>query len=103
AGRPSPRVVVGVPVSATAEPDRVRAAAARDYAGYARLPSYEGVLEREGLSSPGGLVVAGDENVIAAGIARYADAGATDLLVSPLGDAAERARIVAVRGRIATS
>ncbi|MBN9757082.1 hypothetical protein Ae406Ps2_1921 [Pseudonocardia sp. Ae406_Ps2] len=103
AGRPSPRVVVGVPVSATTAPDRVRAAAAVDYADYARLPSYAGVLEREGLGSPGGLVVAGDEDTIAAGIARYADAGATDLLVSPLGDAAERARTVAVLGRIARS
>lgn len=103
AGRPSPRVVVGVPVSATTAPDRVRAAAAVDYAAYAWLPSYAGVLEREGLSSPGGLVIAGDEDAIAAGIARYAAAGVTDLLVSPLGDAAERARTVAVLGRIARS
>lgn len=96
AGRPAPRIVVGVPVVATDDPDRVRAEVAADYAGYARLPSYAATLERDGFASPGDIVIAGTEDDIAAGIARYADAGATDLNVSLVGTAAERARTLEV-------
>ncbi|MEU6697230.1 TIGR03564 family F420-dependent LLM class oxidoreductase [Pseudonocardia sp. NPDC046786] len=101
AGRPAPRVVAGVPVSLTADPDRVRAEVAAQYAGYAALPTYARTLQRDGVASPGELVVAGDVAAIDAGLRRYADAGATDLLVSPVGDAAERARTLDVLGALA--
>ena len=92
AGRPRPRVVVGVPVAVTDDPDGLRAAAATDYAAYARLPSYAATLERDGFTSPGDIVVAGDETAVAAGLRGYVDAGATDLNISLLGDDTTRAR-----------
>ena len=100
AGRPRPRVVVGVPVAVTDEPDRVRAEVAAEYAELARLPSYARTLERDGFGSPGDIVVAGDERAVADGLRRYANAGATDVNVSPAGTADERARTIAALGRL---
>ncbi|MCD2186706.1 TIGR03564 family F420-dependent LLM class oxidoreductase [Actinomycetospora soli] len=99
AGEPR-RIVVGVPVALTDEPERVRAEVAADYAAYARLPSYAAVLARDGFASPGDIAVVGDEAALAAGLAQYADAGATDLNVSPVGTAEERARTLAVLGEL---
>jgi F420-dependent oxidoreductase-like protein len=101
AGRP--RVVVGLPVSVTADPERVRAEVAAGYAGLAQLPSYRRALDRDGLADAGGLLIAGTEEDVAAGLARYADLGATDVLVSPAGDAAEQERTVQVLGAMAMS
>jgi hypothetical protein len=41
-------------------------------------------------------VVVGDEEAIAEAAVRFRDAGATDLVVSPLGPAADRARTLDV-------
>jgi F420-dependent oxidoreductase-like protein len=51
AGRARPRVVVGLPVAVTPDPDRVRAEVASAYAGYAALPTYRTALDREGFAS----------------------------------------------------
>jgi F420-dependent oxidoreductase-like protein len=53
AGRVRPRVVVGLPVAVTVEPQRVRDALSAAYAPYARLPSYAATLERDGFAAPG--------------------------------------------------
>jgi F420-dependent oxidoreductase-like protein len=98
-----PRVVVGLPVSVTADPDRVRAQVAADYAGLAALPSYRAALDRDGFPDAGAMVIAGTEEEVAAGLARYADLGATDGLLSLVGDAAERERTLRVLGEIAQS
>lgn len=100
AGQARPRVVVGVPVAVTDDPRRVRDEVSAAYAALARLPSYAATLERDGFASPGEIVVAGDENAVAAGLRRYADAGATDLNVSLVGNADERARTLAALGRL---
>ncbi|MDL5160100.1 TIGR03564 family F420-dependent LLM class oxidoreductase [Actinomycetospora termitidis] len=97
AGRPR-RVVVGVPVAVTAEPERVRAEVAGEYEALGRLPSYAATLERDGFATPGDIAIAGDEDDVAAGIARYADAGATDLNVSLVGTPVERERTLAALG-----
>lgn len=84
AGRPSPRILAGIPVCVTDEPERVRAVAATQLRIYAALPAYRATLEREGLAGPEGLLAAGTEPEVRARIAAYESAGATDLRVSVL-------------------
>jgi 5,10-methylenetetrahydromethanopterin reductase len=86
AGRPDPMVVAGVPVSVTDDPDAARADAENVFAIYGTLPSYRAMLDREGAAGPGDVALVGDEDAVREGIARYADAGVTDLNVAPFGD-----------------
>ena len=78
AGRAAPRIVASVPVCVTGEPDRVRDLVDVLLAGYNDLPSYRGVMDREGVTGPGGVSLIGDEATVRAGIERFADAGTTD-------------------------
>ena len=48
AGKPKPRVVVGLPIAVTDDVPAARAAAAKRYAVYGQLPSYRAMLDREG-------------------------------------------------------
>ncbi|MGW4959610.1 TIGR03564 family F420-dependent LLM class oxidoreductase [Nonomuraea sp. NPDC004186] len=95
AGRPVPRVVAGAMVAITHDPDRVRRDVharlgfAGDFAGYRAM------LERQGLSGVHETVIAGDERTVEKEVARFAAAGVTDFLVSPVGDAQEQARTLA--------
>lgn len=98
AGRPAPRVVAGVPVAVSDDPARIRSELDVAYAPLAALPSYAATLDRDGFASPGAIAVTGTEADVRAGLRRWADAGATDLLVSLTGDDAERARTLEVLG-----
>lgn len=100
AGRPRPRVVAGLPVAVTADPDRVRAEVAAAYRGLAALPSYRTSLDREGFAGLGDIVIAGDEDEVAAELQRYADLGATDALVSRVGNTEVRDRTLRLLGEL---
>jgi F420-dependent oxidoreductase-like protein len=93
AGRPAPRIAAGVPASVTADPQRARAHAAAALGGPAGSPSYQAILEREGLSHVADLALVGNEETVAAGIQRYLDAGATDIRVSPAAFATDEERL----------
>ncbi|MCO5993745.1 TIGR03564 family F420-dependent LLM class oxidoreductase [Actinoallomurus rhizosphaericola] len=95
AERPDPRVVAGVMVSVTHDPDRVRQGVAAAVGAAGRLPSYRAALDRQGMSGVHETVVAGDEDTVERAIRAYADAGATEFVASPVGDEQERARTVA--------
>lgn len=88
AGRPAPRVLAGVVVALTTDPDGVRRELAEQFAAASRFPGYRAILDRQGLSGVHETVVAGDEAAVERELRRFADAGATDLLISPHGDAA---------------
>ncbi|MFD0024687.1 TIGR03564 family F420-dependent LLM class oxidoreductase [Streptomyces sp. NPDC058382] len=92
AGRHAPRIVAGVPVAVTTDPERVRRSVAAQLGPTSQLPAYRALLDRQGMSGVHETVLAGDEDTVTAGIRAFADAGATDLLVSRVGDADERAR-----------
>ena len=79
-------VIAGVPVSVTDDPDAARAEAEQVFAIYGMLPSYRAMLDREGAAGPGDVALVGDEDTVRKGIARYAEAGVTDLNVVPYGD-----------------
>lgn len=83
AGRPEPRVVVGLPVAVTDDEDAGREAAARQFAIYGTLPNYQRVLAAGGVTSPAEAAVVGDEDAVAAAIGALFDAGATDFWAAP--------------------
>ena len=78
AGRPAPRIAVGLPVCVTDDADGARERAAKTFEIYGILPSYRAMLDREGAAGPADVAIVGDEASVAAGIKRVADAGATD-------------------------
>jgi F420-dependent oxidoreductase-like protein len=92
AGRPSPRIVCGLPVAVTADPDAARETAARIFEIYGGLPSYRAMLDKEGAAGPADVAVVGDEEAVAAAVGRLAEAGVTDFQASVFGDAEGRAR-----------
>jgi F420-dependent oxidoreductase-like protein len=83
AGRPTPRVVVGLPIAVTTNVEGARASAARTFQVYGMLPSYRAMLDREGAEGPANVAIVGDESAVGAAIVRLREAGATDLLAIP--------------------
>jgi alkanesulfonate monooxygenase SsuD/methylene tetrahydromethanopterin reductase-like flavin-dependent oxidoreductase (luciferase family) len=77
----------------TSDPAGARAHAFEALGGRASNPSYQAVLEREGISRAADLALVGDEETVAAGIRRYLDAGATDVRVSPAAFATDEERL----------
>lgn len=82
AGRPAPRVVCGLPICVTDDPDGARARADRIFERYGQLPSYRAVLDREGAKGPGDVAIVGDEETVTARLEELAQAGATDFNAS---------------------
>jgi F420-dependent oxidoreductase-like protein len=83
AGRPAPRIVVGLPVAVTKDPAAAKRAAAQQFAIYGTLPSYRAMLDREGAEGPGDVVIAGDEATVGAELTKLQEAGTTDFLWAP--------------------
>ena len=79
AGKPSPRVVAGLPIGLTLTPDALREQTAKDLVIYGRLPSYRAMLDREGAKGPADIALLGDENALRGGLQRFEDAGVTEL------------------------
>jgi 5,10-methylenetetrahydromethanopterin reductase len=78
AGRPAPRIIVGLPIGLTGDPDGLRARLARQTDFYESLPSYQATKAREGVAALADLAILGDEAHLDAALARLADGGATD-------------------------
>jgi 5,10-methylenetetrahydromethanopterin reductase len=75
AGRPAPRVVVGLPIAVTKDVAGARATAARTFQIYGFLPSYRAMLDREGYSGPEDAAIIGDENTVSVRLDELAKAG----------------------------
>jgi F420-dependent oxidoreductase-like protein len=90
AGRPSPRIVAGIPVCLCAEGE-VEAAVARTNRILSEAevsPNYQRLLEHGDARSVGEILVAGGEAAIGRRLRAFADAGVTDISVRvvPIGD-----------------
>jgi F420-dependent oxidoreductase-like protein len=85
AGRPAPRVLAGVIVALTDDPDGVRRDLAARFGPASDFPAYRAILDRQGLTGVHETVIAGDEDTVTHHLRRFEDAGATDLLISPYG------------------
>ncbi|UED82963.1 TIGR03564 family F420-dependent LLM class oxidoreductase [Streptomyces profundus] len=92
-GRPAPRIVAAVPAVVTDDPDVARQIAAVRLAAYANIPSYQRVVAAEGVAHPVELALVGDENTVAAGVRRYLDAGATEVVFTQTGLRSDRERL----------
>jgi F420-dependent oxidoreductase-like protein len=102
AGRPAPRVVVGLPIAVTREVAGARAGAATQFQIYGALPSYRAMLDREGAEGPADVAIVGDESAVGEELARLEAAGATDFLAVPFpvkgdGEVMERTRALLVK------
>jgi len=88
AGRPEPRVVVGLPIAVTDDPAAARERAARSFQVYGTLPNYKRVLDIEGAGGPADVAIVGSENEVEKQLRDLASAGATDFLAGmfPTGD-----------------
>ncbi|MGE3287610.1 MAG: TIGR03564 family F420-dependent LLM class oxidoreductase [Pseudonocardia sp.] len=86
------RVVAAVPVCVTADEAAARARAEIVFARYGQLENYQRQFAREGISSVGEFVIAGDEDAVSAGLRRFSDAGATELWAVAFGEDADVSR-----------
>ena len=92
AGRPEPRVAVGLPICVTDDPDGARARAAQIFEVYGHLPSYRAMLDREGVAGPADVALVGDEATVSASVRRLAEVGVTDFAAAEFGGAADEVR-----------
>ena len=86
AGRPAPRVIMGLPVCATNDVDGARERAAKDFQVYGQLPSYRAMLDREGADGPADVAIIGSEESVAQRVRAMADVGVTDFDAVIFGD-----------------
>ena len=94
AGRPKPKIIAAVPVLVSDDVDTARAFAIQRLSFYETIPSYQKVIAREGLASTADLAAIGPAESIRRQLQRYLDAGATDVVLSPL----DRQDVVAAEG-----
>jgi F420-dependent oxidoreductase-like protein len=92
AGRPAPRVAVGLPVCVTDDVAKAREAAANIFSVYNNLPSYRAMLDKEGAEGPADVAIVGNEAEVAKAVQTLDDNGATDFAAAIYGDATEEAR-----------
>jgi 5,10-methylenetetrahydromethanopterin reductase len=95
AGRPAPRVAVGIPVCVTDQPDAARARMAGYLDMAARMPAYRRQLDIEGVAQPVDLAVVGTEAEVDAHLDRFVEAGMTELCANIVGAPEEVERTMA--------
>lgn len=93
AGRKSPEVIVGLPVSVTADVEGARSQLAAAFSP-GDLPAYRAMMDLEGVDSVIDICPIGDERTVLAQLRRFADIGATEFSAFPVGDAETQARTV---------
>lgn len=85
AGRPQVRVIAFVAAIVTDDVDAGRAAAAEATSLYDGIPSYQRVIAAEGAERAADLVLVGSRAEVRAGIQRYFDSGATEVVLTQTG------------------
>ena len=101
AGRPAPRVIVGVPVTICSNHEVNDARAwANQVLGQAEIsPNYQRLLRRGDATSMGDILAAGDESAVLDRLRAFRDAGATDLAVRLLPFGRDRGARIESRNR----
>lgn len=93
---PTARVVAGLLVCVTDEETAVRQRISEQFAIAGQVPEYRAMLDRERVTSPGDVVVVGDEDAVRTHLDRIRDAGVTDFLAVPYGSTEEQVRTLKV-------
>jgi len=96
AGRPAPRVGVGLPICVTNDEAAARERAARNFAIYGTLPSYRAMLDREGAEGPADVAFVGDEDAVRGMVEGLAGIGVSDFIANVFGSSDERTRTQAL-------
>ena len=78
AGKPDPRIIAGVPIAVTADPDATRERISQAFAMYNTLPSYQRVIQGSGADDPAGVSIVGTEEEVERELRRWRDIGVTD-------------------------
>jgi len=94
AGRPQPQVIAATCVAVTDDPEATREWIRAHFGAAGDMPAYRAVLDRGGKAGPEDTAVLGDESAVAKEIQRFADAGATEVLLCPVGTDEERERTI---------
>jgi 5,10-methylenetetrahydromethanopterin reductase len=81
AGRPSPRIASVFSVCVTDDAARAHAAVHEWFEFHGKAPSYEAMIEREGVASASEIAIIGDEDEVRRRVAELAQIGVTDLVV----------------------
>jgi F420-dependent oxidoreductase-like protein len=87
-GRPTPRIVAGIPVAVHDDVQEARDWYGQGPGRYATLPNYQRVVAAGGASTAGDVAVVGDEASVSKQLQAVIDAGATDIWagIFPVGD-----------------
>ncbi|WP_436789983.1 TIGR03564 family F420-dependent LLM class oxidoreductase [Yinghuangia sp. YIM S10712] len=79
AGRPTPRIVAGLPVCVHDDEQEARAAVAAQAVVYAGSPAYQRILAIGGADTPADAAITGNEKAVETQLRALLDAGATDI------------------------
>jgi F420-dependent oxidoreductase-like protein len=82
AGRPAPRIVSAIP-TAIGDATEARAQAAKSFAAYSQIPTYQRILSRGAGSSAADVALVGTVDEITERLRRWADLGVTDVVAAP--------------------
>ena len=82
AGRPAPRIAVGLPVAVTDDVEAAKERAAKAFVVYGQLPNYRRMLDKEGAAGPADVAIVGDEASVERQIRNIASSGATDFVAA---------------------
>jgi F420-dependent oxidoreductase-like protein len=102
AGRPSPRIAVGLPVCVAADADAARQQAASTFALYSELPGYHATFEREQARGPADLAIVGDEAAVTSQLENLINLGATEIIAHPFGTREQQRRTTELLGTLAS-
>ena len=88
AGRPSPRIIAGLPVAVHDDEADARSAAVTYSTAYAGMANYQRILDIGGASTPADAAIVGDEASVRSQLQSLLDAGATEIwaAIFPVGD-----------------
>jgi 5,10-methylenetetrahydromethanopterin reductase len=102
AGRAAPRIVAGLPIVVTNDPDGAREKIGKALVMYGQLPSYRAMLDKEGAAGPADVAIVGDEKAVGAQLDRLRDVGVTDFdaAIVPVEDGAEQRTIEYLQSRL---
>jgi alkanesulfonate monooxygenase SsuD/methylene tetrahydromethanopterin reductase-like flavin-dependent oxidoreductase (luciferase family) len=84
AGRRKPRIIAQVPALVSGDVDAAKNFVAERLSFFEAMPSYQQVIAREGVASAVDLAAVGSAESVRRQLQSYLDAGATEVLLSPL-------------------
>ena len=77
--RPTPEVMLAVPVAIANDVATTRSLAAEAMAFYGESPSYKSMIGGEGVAGPADLAIRGDETPVVAEVLRLRDCGTSEI------------------------